>query len=223
MTPAQPYDVALDLGTLRVLPSAGHDGLVRPLLLAAEAGPGPTDVTGLERGLDHPAFSFLEHAHVRGFDVCLIGYADGDGPLEHLARPVRQAVDHVLRARVGAAPLTVGGVGRGALAARHALLRMEEEGLHPETRFHYAVSSTEPSAREAAYLTGRGGLPKTTENIKLITLSPEADTGSTPLLDPAYDDVFITPAPAAGPGPLLPEDLATCLLNCLTAPAGSRL
>ncbi|MFE1953625.1 hypothetical protein ACFW9D_24520 [Streptomyces sp. NPDC059524] len=223
MAPAQPYDVALDLGTLRVLPSAGHDGLVRPLLLAAEPGPGPTDVTALERSLDHPAFSFLEHAHGRGFDVCLIGYADGDGPLDQLSGPVRQAVGHALRTRAGAEPLTVGGVGRGALAARHALLRMEEEGLHPETRFHYAVNSTEPSAEEAEYLTRRGHLPKTTENVKLITLSPEADTGSTPLLDPAYDDVYVTPAPGPGPGPLLPEDLATCLLNCLTAPAGSRL
>jgi hypothetical protein len=210
---AQPYDVAVDRGTLRVLPSADHGGLVRPLLLAADAGPGPTDLAGLERRLDHAAFSFLAHAHRRGFDVCLVGYADGRGTLDELAGAVRRAVDHTRGARTGTAPLTVGGVGRGALAARHALLRMEEEGLSPDTAFHYAVNSAEPTAQEAEYLTRRGGLPRTTENIKLITLAPESE----PLLDPAYDNVFVTPAPRATdrPGPLLPEDLTICLLDCL--------
>ncbi len=61
--------------------------------------------------------------------------------------------------RVGDTPLTVGGLGRGALTTRYSLVRMEMQRIDPETAIYFSYNGSAPSTDEAAELDRLGGWP----------------------------------------------------------------
>ncbi|MFG3545591.1 MULTISPECIES: hypothetical protein [Streptomyces] len=69
----------------------------------------------------------------------------------------------------GRIPLSVGGVGRGALAARYALASMERQSMETRTANYFSYNGTAPSPEESTALRQVGGWPIGPVKFKLVT------------------------------------------------------
>ncbi|MGT2525806.1 hypothetical protein ACU4GG_00210 [Streptomyces nojiriensis] len=105
--------------------------------------------------------SFLGELHVRGYDLIMGGYNDKVTNLSDQADAVLQAISWAVRYKRGSARLVVGGVGRGALAARYVLAKAEQDSIDHDTTVYVSYNGTAPSSGEGAELkrlgVGRSG------------------------------------------------------------------
>jgi hypothetical protein len=100
---------------------ASDRGLVRPVVLAADVPGGLADMAALVAGVDHESYSFLSALRSAGRDLVLVGYSDGNAGMVKNATAVTECVMRTIAERLGDAPLTVGGLGRGAVTTRYSL------------------------------------------------------------------------------------------------------
>lgn len=182
----------LSTGTARAIPSSDK-GIVKPLVLAAESGTGATDLDAFQARLFPRSYSFGDAVRARDYDLILVGYTDGNAALADQTKAVKEAILHAMSKRSGDAPLTVGGVGRGALAARYALARMETEQMEHQTKHYFSYNGTAPTTEESIELKRwQDGWPPRPIKLKLVT-NDVADELSD-------DDFDYTTTGAADPG-----------------------
>lgn len=146
-------------GTARVFP-ASSSGIAKPVILAGMGEAGATDLAVFEAGVDHSAYSLLAALHGRGLDLILVGYRDGNDSLGALAETVQKAMFRAISEQRGSVPLAVGGIGRGALAARYALAKMETQRMDHHTAVYFSYNGTVPTEEEASQLKGLGEWPR---------------------------------------------------------------
>lgn len=198
----------LHAGTARILP-ASDKGIVKPLILASKAGPGETNLTALQARLYTATYSFGDALRARGHDLILVGFDDGAAPLADLADTVTEALRRTAADQIGDAPLAVGGIGRGALAVRYALARMESRQEDHRAAGYFSFNGTAPSPEENTGLDALGGWPQRPKKVKLVIGNSTGD-----LSDDDFDD---NATAAADPGGLLiPSAEGTWLLDHLT-------
>ncbi|MFJ3439510.1 hypothetical protein ACIPMU_39115 [Streptomyces cyaneofuscatus] len=197
----------LDSGTAQVFPASAQ-GIVKPVLVAADRQAGPTDLAAFAAGLDHGSYSFLAELHARGYDLVLIGYRDGDTPLTDHAHAVRDTVLRAASEQLGPDPLIVGGIGHGALAARYALAEAETRKMDHRTGTYFSYNGVAPSAKEHDELERLGDWPVRPRKLKLVS----GDFASK-----LNDDGFhaCKTGAANGGGPLITKELGTWLLSHL--------
>ncbi|MER5207842.1 hypothetical protein [Streptomyces sp. NPDC002825] len=175
--------------------------LTRPVILAGDAGVEPA---ALAASADHGSYSLLTELTARGHDLVLLGLP-GDGSMTGDGGIVQNAVTRALAQSTGDAPLTVGGTGQGALAARYALAGMEYQRLEHRTGVLFSHNGTAPELEDEAELSRMGGRPRLPRFLRLI------DSGVDDGLDEEFADETLR-GEAGAAGPLLPEEYATGLL-----------
>lgn len=161
-------DWKLSTGTARAIP-ASDNGIIKPLILASGSGAGATDLDAFQARFYPRSYSFGDAVRARGYDLILVGYDDGDAVLADLATAVRETILQAQSKQSGSATLAVGGVGRGALAARYALASMEREMTDAQTRNYFSYNGTAPSPEESTELDRLGGWPPRPRKLKLVT------------------------------------------------------
>ncbi|MFI8083979.1 hypothetical protein ACIF6L_24635 [Kitasatospora sp. NPDC086009] len=179
---ASAQEWTLKNGTARVFPANGST-LVKPLILAAQGkGPAdlttpeahaeatkPTDLAAFEAGVDDPSYSFLGELRARGYDLILVGYNKGVTRLADQSQAVIGAIHQAAYEWDGDGLLTVGGIGRGALAARHALTKMEVERQDHRTQTYFSYNGSAPFEEESTDLRRLGGWPLRPIKFKLVS------------------------------------------------------
>jgi hypothetical protein len=198
-------------GTARAFPANDQD-IVKPVIMAGKARVGTTDLDAFEAGVDHASYSFLAELHARGYDLILVGHNKGDAPLGDLAKTVQEAIHQAISRQYGDAPLTVGGIGTGALTARYTLAQMEREAIDHRTATCFSYDETAPSQEENKELDRLGQWPMRPRKLGLVS-------GGTShlILDPIEEGPFddaMTGAPNPG-GPLITNELGSWLLERL--------
>ncbi|MDX3535496.1 hypothetical protein PV721_14205 [Streptomyces sp. MB09-01] len=196
----------LSSGAARVFPANGEN-LAKPVIMAG-GEVGPTDFPTFEAGIDHRSYSFLAELHARGHDLILVGYESGSR-LADQAKAVEEAVRRASAERYGDDALTVGGVGRGALAARYALARQETNAVDHQTGTYFSYNGTSPSHEEDTALQSLGNWPRRPRTLKLV--SRDFADG---LSDADFDEA--TAGAADQGGPLITKELGTWLLDRLS-------
>ncbi|MFF4324608.1 hypothetical protein [Streptomyces sp. NPDC001568] len=124
------------------------------------------------------------------------------------ASVLKEAIRRTIAERLGNTELVVGGIGRGALAAGHALLQAERSSEEHATAIFFSYNGTAPAGEEGKELEALGGWPVRPLNLKLVS----ADFTST-LDDEGFAE---TKNGAANPGgPLITKELGSWLLDYL--------
>ncbi|MEU0400475.1 hypothetical protein ABZ318_09490 [Streptomyces sp. NPDC006197] len=201
---AEPHETwTLRHATAWVFTANGH--LARPVVLAGDAGTGLAD---LAARADHASYSLLSELKARGHDLILLGLP-ADGSMTGDGGIVQNTVTRAIAERLGDAPLTVGGTGRGALAARYALAGMEYQRIDHGTGVLFSHDGADPELEDEAELSRMGGRPRIPRFLRLV-----AEGVADGLDDGAADDVF-TGGTAASDGPLLSEEYGSWLLDRL--------
>jgi hypothetical protein len=204
----------LGTGTARVYP-AGDSGIRRPVILAAPAGASATDLAAFEAGVDHSSYSLLAALRAQNLDLILLGFNDGDARLGYLADAVKECVHAALGNRNGDAPLVVGGIGRGALAARYALAKMEAERDFHATATYFSYNGTAPTPEEAHSVQEVGDWPMQARLLGMVSGDFTSELVIAPLEESPFDDAM---AGARNPGgPLITKELGSWLLDRLTS------
>jgi hypothetical protein len=183
-------------------------GLVRPVVLAADVQGGSTDMAALVAGLDHESYSFLSALRLAGRDLVLVGYSDGNAGLVKNASAVTECVSRTTAERVGSAALTVGGLGRGAIITRYSLTRMEYDRRDHQTGIYVSYNGSVPSTDEAAELDPVGGWPQ-----RPLLLKAVSGEFKDKLDDDAFDEIKIG-APNSG-GAVITRELGSWIIDRL--------
>ncbi|OCC10890.1 triacylglycerol lipase [Streptomyces sp. PTY087I2] len=138
--PAADEEWALPGGFARVYYGAGHQGIVRPVLMADGFSLGRSDLDALYLGLEanHPLVGDLRR---RGHDVILVGYDERSASILDNAHAVTAAIMRTTAEQLGDAPLTVGGFSMGGLVTRYALARLEHQRIDHRTRLYFSYDS----------------------------------------------------------------------------------
>ncbi|MER5757658.1 hypothetical protein [Streptomyces sp. NPDC002082] len=200
---ASAIDWQLRHGSARVFQAGGE--LARPVVLAA-GEVGPTDLDAFAASVDHTSYSFLAELKARGRDLVLVGYGEKTATLAEQANVVQEAISRTISQKAGNSGLVVGGVGRGALAARYALAKAEQQAMENETALYFSYNGTAPSSAEGEELQGLGGWPQRPRLVKLVS----ADFTSA-LDDEDFHDTKAGAANAGGP--LFTKELGSWLLD----------
>jgi hypothetical protein len=148
---------------------ASDRGLVRPVVLAADLQGGSTDMAALVAGVDHESYSLLSALRSAGRDLVLVGYSDGNAGMVKNARAVTECVMRTIAERLGDAPLTVGGLGRGAVTTRYSLAWMESERMDHQTGIYVSYNGSAPSTDEVKQLESVGWWPQRPRLLKAVS------------------------------------------------------
>ncbi|NGN62521.1 hypothetical protein G5C51_01155 [Streptomyces sp. A7024] len=158
--------------------------------------------------------SLLAALRERGNDVILLGYRHGDAPLTELAQTVRECIRRALVEQLDAGDvLAAGGVGRGALATRYALAKMERESTEHRSAYLFSYNETAPTPEETNALSEVGDWPVLPRKLGMVSgefkseLSLDAEKGP-------FDSAKAG-APNPG-GPLITNELGSWLVGYLT-------
>ncbi|MFK0228232.1 hypothetical protein ACIQUL_20945 [Streptomyces sp. NPDC090303] len=178
--------------------------LDRPVVLAGDSG---TGLAALAEGAHHGAYSLISELTARGHDLILLALPE-DGSMTGDGGIVQNTVTRALAERHGDAPLTVGGTGQGALAARYALAGMEYQRLDHGTGVLFSHNGAAPELEDEAELSRMGERPRIPAFLRLV------DDGAADGLTEDLVDGAITGKPDPG-GPLLSEKYGTWLLDRL--------
>ncbi|MFK0215298.1 hypothetical protein [Streptomyces sp. NPDC090298] len=178
--------------------------LDRPVVLAGDSG---TGLAALAEGAHHGAYSLISELTARGHDLILLALPE-DGSMTGDGGIVQNTVTRALAERHGDAPLTVGGTGQGALAARYALAGMEYQRLDHGTGVLFSHNGAAPELEDEAELSRMGERPRIPAFLRLV------DDGAADGLTEDLVDGAITGKPDPG-GPLLSEEYGTWLLDRL--------
>jgi len=187
---------------------ASDRGLVRPVVLAADAQGGSTDMAALVAGVNHESYSFVSALHSAGRDLVLAGYNDGNAGMVNNARAVTECVMRTIAERLGDAPLTVGGLGRGAVISRYSLAWMEWERRDHQTGIYVSYNGSAPSTDEDKQLDSVGGWPQIPRKSKAVSGEFKDE-----LNDDYFDDIKVG-APNSG-GALITRELGSWIIDIL--------
>ncbi|MEU0505982.1 hypothetical protein [Nocardia sp. NPDC005998] len=204
VVPATKWD--LSLGTAAVFPS--RNGIVRPFILVGDSAEAAVDPNAFAKEIDSPSpdYSFRAMLNNASYDLILVCLSTSDSLDGKAYDSLRSVITRTINYRNGGEPLTVCGIGRGALQLRYLLARTEAEGIDHQARCFLSYYSTEPSKDEAAELNRVGSWPRlprmyeigiTGDNFNYITSD--------------FDDL-ITGA-RANRVPLFPDELSTNILE----------
>ncbi|MGW3342219.1 hypothetical protein ACWDA3_02880 [Nonomuraea rubra] len=137
LTSAWPYQGRTATGSAAVHYAAGHERLVRPMILADGFGYGPSDVRSLWHHLNTPypphQQRLLDQLLAQGIDVVLLGFGARHTHIQANAGVAATCIRRAIGERAGNAPLVVGGLGMGGLVTRYALAEMENRGEDHQT------------------------------------------------------------------------------------------
>ncbi|MFI8914323.1 hypothetical protein ACIGW4_22275 [Streptomyces sp. NPDC053513] len=201
---AEPHETwTLRHATAWVFTANGH--LTRPVILAGDAG---AELADLAARADHASYSLLAELKARGHDLVLLGLP-ADGSMTGDGGIVQNTVTRALAERLGDAPLTVGGTGQGALAARYALAGMEYQRIDHRTGVFFSHDGADPELEDEAELSRMGGRPRIPRFLRLV------GEGVVDGLAGETADDTITGGTASPGGPLLPEEYGSWLLDRL--------
>ncbi|MEU4100298.1 hypothetical protein AB0F16_06715 [Streptomyces tanashiensis] len=178
--------------------------LTRPVVLVGDAGTGLAELAG---SADHAAYSLLSELHARGYDLVLFGLPD-DSTMTGAGGAVQNVVTRALAEQYGSAPLTVGGTGQGALAARYALASMERMAIDHRSGVHFSHNGAAPGLEDEAELSRAGGRPLIPRFLRLVDGGVDDGLG-----EEIADDTITGGAGEAGP--LLSEEYGSWLVENL--------
>ncbi|GGV02359.1 hypothetical protein GCM10010275_46700 [Streptomyces litmocidini] len=182
-----------------------NGSLTRPVVLVGDAG---VELADLAARADHPAYSLLSELKARGHDLVLLGLP-ADGSMTGDGGTVQNAVARAVAEQLGSHPLTVGGTGQGALAARYALAGMEYQRIDHRTGVLFSHNGAAPELEDEAELSRMGERPRVPRFLRLV------DEGVTDGLTGEITEDAVTGAAAPSTGPLLPEEYGSWLLDRL--------
>ncbi|MFE3055976.1 hypothetical protein [Nocardia sp. NPDC059239] len=156
-----------DAGQARLYPADGAD-LVDPFIIAAGSIHNrPSDLDVLLEDVANEGYSLLAGLHAAGYDVILVGYNNGAADLETNSSVITETITLANDVRSSEYPLTVGGLGRGALLARYALAKSETEGVDTRTGFYVSWNGTPHRTEEGALMERVGWWPRIPVKIKV--------------------------------------------------------
>ncbi|MFF6841815.1 hypothetical protein ACFY8X_23940 [Streptomyces tanashiensis] len=178
--------------------------LTKPVVLVGDAGTGLAELAG---SADHAAYSLLSELHARGYDLVLFGLPD-DSTMTGAGGAVQNVVTRALAEQYGSAPLTVGGTGQGALAARYALASMERMAIDHRSGVHFSHNGAAPALEDEAELSRAGGRPLIPRFLRLVDGGVDDGLG-----EEIADDTITGGAGEAGP--LLSEEYGSWLVENL--------
>ncbi|MER7948981.1 hypothetical protein ABTY59_16490 [Streptomyces sp. NPDC096079] len=201
---AEPHEIwPLRHATAWVFTADGR--LTRPVLLVGDAG---TGLAELAAAADHGAYPLRAELAARGHDLVLLALPE-DGSMTGDGGIVQNTVVRALAERHGDAPLTVGGTGQGALAARYALAGMEYQRIDHRTGVFFSHDGAAPELEDEAELSRMGGgRPRLPVFLRMV--GGGVDDG----LDEEAADETITGG-ATPSGALLSKEYGTWLLDRL--------
>ncbi|MFI1657716.1 hypothetical protein ACH4ZU_22770 [Streptomyces sp. NPDC020472] len=182
-----------------------NGSLTRPVILVGDAGVEPA---ALAAAADHGSYSLLSELRARGHDLVLLGLPD-DGSMTGDGGTVQNAVTRAAAEQSGPHPLTVGGTGQGALAARYALAGMEYQRLDHRTGVFFSHNGAVPELEDEAELSRMGERPRIPRFLRLV------DEGVTDGLTEEIAEDTVTGAGAPSGGPVLSEEYGSWLLKNL--------
>ncbi|MFF9852610.1 hypothetical protein [Streptomyces litmocidini] len=182
-----------------------NGSLTRPVVLVGDAG---VELADLAARADHPAYSLLSELKARGHDLVLLGLP-ADGSMTGDGGTVQNAVVRAVAEQLGSHPLTVGGTGQGALAARYALAGMEYQRIDHRTGVLFSHNGAAPELEDEAELSRMGERPRVPRFLRLV------DEGVTDGLTGEIAEDAVTGAAAPSAGPLLSKEYGSWLLDRL--------
>ncbi|WP_329623073.1 hypothetical protein OG357_23770 [Streptomyces sp. NBC_01255] len=146
MATAPTTEWKLPVGKARVFLAPGHKGIQKPVILVGDSG---TDLDALTASVDDGSYALLAELHASGRDLILVGLT-ADDTLDRHSGTVTEVVLRTIAERLGSTPLTVGGTGRGALAARYTLAKLETQRMDHQTAAYFSHDGTAPAEGDEA-------------------------------------------------------------------------
>ncbi|MFD5145087.1 hypothetical protein [Streptomyces sp. NPDC058401] len=160
VAPDQEWQLSPESDAL-IYPANGKT-LVKPFILTTAVA------NGALRAVDNYDYSLRTELKALGYDLIVVAHPP-EGDLAKQADSVRTAILRTIAEQQGDAPLVVGGIGRGALTSRYALVKMERERLTHQTALYFSYDGHAPSAQEAEQLEQLGDWPTIPKLLNLIT------------------------------------------------------
>ncbi|GGV90441.1 hypothetical protein GCM10015535_46600 [Streptomyces gelaticus] len=128
-------------GTAWVYYGEGNTGLVRPVVFADGFNTGPSELEFSWEIMEFGDYALISQLRRRGYDVVLLGFHERSASILDNSRTAQAAIVRAIAEQRGDAPLTVGGISMGGLVTRHALARMETEGIDHRTALYFSYDS----------------------------------------------------------------------------------
>ncbi|MER5360403.1 hypothetical protein [Streptomyces sp. NPDC002785] len=128
-------------GTAWVYYGEGHSGLVRPVIFADGFNTGPSSLDFSWEILEFGDYALISEVRRRGHDVILLGFHERSASILHNSRTAQAAILRAIAERQGSTPLAVGGFSMGGLVTRHALAKMESQGIDHQTSLYFSYDS----------------------------------------------------------------------------------
>ncbi|WP_460067551.1 hypothetical protein [Streptomyces sp. YKOK-I1] len=116
-------------GSARVYYGQGHQGVIRPVILADGFNLGPTDFDRLWNGLENEKFPFVSRLRARGRTLILLGFDERSESILRNAETATAALMRTVAQQLGDTRLLVGGFGMGGMVTRYALAKMETQRM----------------------------------------------------------------------------------------------
>ncbi|MFB7214841.1 esterase/lipase family protein [Streptomyces sp. NPDC056255] len=140
--PLPPSDVwELPGGTAWVYYGEGNPGLVRPVIFSDGFSTGPSELEFSWQIMEFGDYALISEARRRGHDVVLLGYHERSASILDNSLTAQAAIVRAIAERLGDTPLAVGGFSMGGLVTRHALAKMESQGIDHQTSLYFSYDS----------------------------------------------------------------------------------
>ncbi|MEV0468254.1 hypothetical protein AB0I30_32095 [Nocardia tengchongensis] len=198
----------LMLGSAAVFPAL-DGGLSAPFILVGDSDITAVDPGAFARQLDSPRYSFQEALRAAGADLILVSLVTSDTLDGATHQSVQEVLFRAIAERLGSTPLTVCGIGRGALQLRYTLARFELDRIDHQVRQFVSYSSPTPTSAEAHALNKVGSWPAIPR--KLEVAGPGICADSFDYENSAFDGLII--GAAANRDPLFTEELGTNIIE----------
>ena len=128
-------------GTAWVYFGEGHQGLVRPVICADGFNTGPSSLDFSWEVMEFGDYALISELRRRGHDIILLGFHERSASILHNSGTAQAAIMRAIAERQGGTPLAVGGFGMGGLVARHALAKLEHDGVDHRTALYFSYDS----------------------------------------------------------------------------------
>ncbi|MFE3261717.1 hypothetical protein ACFXPS_44410 [Nocardia sp. NPDC059091] len=199
----------LMLGSAAVFPAQGGAVLRAPFILVGDSDMTAVDLGAFARQLDSPRYSFREALRAAGADLILVSLGISDTLDGGAHASVQEVLFRAIAERLGSTPLTVCGIGRGALQLRYTLARFELDRIDHQVRAFVSYACTTPTAAEAGALDRVGSWPVMPR--KLEVTGPGISADSFDYENSDFDDLVI--GAVADRDPLFTEELGADIIE----------
>ncbi|WP_326766955.1 alpha/beta hydrolase [Streptomyces sp. NBC_01591] len=128
-------------GTAWVYYGEGNTGLVRPVIFADGFNTGPSELEFSWEIMEFGDYALISELRRRGHDVILLGFHERSASILDNSRTAQAAIMRAIEERQDFTPLAVGGFSMGGLVTRHALAKLEYEGIDHQTALYFSYDS----------------------------------------------------------------------------------